>query len=275
LGVASHRIGDESLILIANPTLPLFDFLDPPLTHRDFPHRAKYNGSCGKLLPNVEAKIVDLEGKELAAGQEGELWVRGPNVFPGYLNRPELQADTFSACGFFKTGDIAYADPKGNYYITDRLKELIKYSESWPPINSSKPDCRIRVQVMEMLIFFIFSLFCLSEGFQVAPAELEALLQGHPDIADACVIPAHDKQRETEVPRAYLVLKPSSSEGPSDAKAKEIIEWVAARVTNHKQLRGGVRFVDSVPKNASGKLLRRVLKEEARKEDRAEQGAKL
>lgn len=89
----------------------------------------RYNGSAGKLLPNIVAKVVDLEGSELPAGKEGELWVKGPNVFSGYLNRPELQKDTFSADGYFRTGDIGYFDEKGNLYITDRLKELIKYSE--------------------------------------------------------------------------------------------------------------------------------------------------
>ncbi|KAI1158956.1 hypothetical protein F5B18DRAFT_638978 [Nemania serpens] len=197
----------------------------------------RYNGSVGKLLPNIKAQIVDLEGRELPTGKEGELWVKGPNVFPGYLNRPELQKDTFSADGYFKTGDIGYFDEKGNLYITDRLKELIKY-----------------------------------KGFQVAPAELEGLLQGHNDIADACVIPAHDRQRETEVPRAYLVLKAGVPR--DDAKAQEIIAWLSSRVAEHKKLRGGVRFIDEIPKNASGKLLRRVLKDQAKAEDRAA-GAKL
>ncbi|KAJ8119238.1 hypothetical protein ONZ43_g3771 [Nemania bipapillata] len=197
----------------------------------------RFNGSAGKLLPNIEAMIVDLEGKEMPIGKEGELWVKGPNVFPGYLNRPELQGDTFSADGYFKTGDIGYFDERGNLYITDRLKELIKY-----------------------------------KGFQVAPAELEGILQGHSDIADACVIPAHDRQRETEVPRAYLVLKPGVSR--NDSKAQEITAWLDSRVAEHKKLRGGVRFIDEIPKNASGKLLRRVLKDMARAEDRAA-GAKL
>ncbi|KAI1176917.1 hypothetical protein F4777DRAFT_543944 [Nemania sp. FL0916] len=197
----------------------------------------RYNGASGKLLPNIEAKIVDLQGEELPVGKEGELWVKGPNIFPGYLNRPELQSETFSADGYFKTGDIGYFDDKGNLYITDRLKELIKY-----------------------------------KGFQVAPAELEGLLQGHSEVADACVIPAHDRQRETEVPRAYIVLKPGVQ--GTDAKRAEIADWLRARVADHKRLRGGVRFVDEIPKNASGKLLRRVLKDQARAEDRAA-GAKL
>ncbi len=102
----------------------------PTLTKASLVDWKRYNGSVGKLLPNIEAKIVDPEGDEVPRGQEGELWVRGPNVFPGYLNRPDLQGDTFSPCGFFRTGDIGYADDRGNFYITDRLKELIKYSES-------------------------------------------------------------------------------------------------------------------------------------------------
>ncbi|KAI0391210.1 hypothetical protein F5Y17DRAFT_441625 [Xylariaceae sp. FL0594] len=210
----------------------------PTLTKGALADWKRYNGSAGKLVPNVEAMIVDpASGEELPLGKEGELWVKGPNVFPGYLNRPELQQETFSPCGFFKTGDIGYFDNRGNLYITDRLKELIKY-----------------------------------KGFQVAPAELEGILQGHADVADACVIPAHDRERETEVPRAYLVLKPGVAR--DEGKAAEIAGWLDARVAQHKRLRGGVRFVDEIPKNASGKLLRRVLKERARLEDRAA-GAKL
>ncbi|KAI0204000.1 hypothetical protein F4808DRAFT_416582 [Astrocystis sublimbata] len=209
----------------------------PTLTKGVISDWKRHNGSSGKLLPNIEAKIVNLEGTELPSGQEGELWVKGPNVFPGYLNRPELQEDTFSPDGYFKTGDIGYFDDKGNLYITDRLKELIKY-----------------------------------KGFQVAPAELEGVLQGHSDVADACVIPAHDRQRETEVPRAYLVLKPGVA--GDETKAQEIVTWLDGRVADHKKLRGGVRFINEIPKNASGKLLRRVLKDQAKAEDRA-MGAKL
>ncbi|KAI1333365.1 hypothetical protein F5Y16DRAFT_11707 [Xylariaceae sp. FL0255] len=209
----------------------------PTLTKGIIADWKRYNGAVGRLLPNIVAVIVDTDGKEQPNGKEGELWVKGPNVFPGYLNRPELLKDTFSADGYFRTGDIGYFDERGNLYITDRLKELIKY-----------------------------------KAFQVAPAELEGILLGHNDIADACVIPAHDHKRETEVPRAYLVMK--SGQPRDDAKAAEIIAWLDSRVAQHKKLRGGIRFIDEIPKNASGKLLRRVLKERARAEDRA-MGAKL
>lgn len=184
--------------------------------------------------------------------------MKGPNVFQGYLNRPELAKDTFSDCGFFKTGDIGHSDAKGNFYITDRLKELIKYSKS-----KSKG-----LQLHSMANPFIFT----TEGFQVAPAELEGLLLGHSEIADVCVIPAFDKERSEEVPRAYVVMKAGVPQ--TDEKAKELIDWVANKVAPHKQLRGGIRFIEEVPKNPSGKILRRVLKEQAKKEDRAE-GPKL
>ena len=106
----------------------------PTLTKGALQDWARYNGSVGRLLPNIEAKFVH-EGREVEPGQEGELWVRGPNVFPGYLNRPDLQAETFADGGFFRTGDIGYVDAKGNFYITDRLKELIKYSKLFSPFS--------------------------------------------------------------------------------------------------------------------------------------------
>lgn len=212
-----------------------------PATHvQTMDEWARYIGSVGRLVPNVEARISDLEtGKEVGVGKEhtGELWVRGPNVFGGYHNRPELNKDIFVEAEdgggrWFKTGDIAYVDSKGNYYITDRLKELIKY-----------------------------------KGFQVPPAELEGVLLGHPDIADACVIGIYDEAQATELPRAYVVLRGG---GGSEEKAKEIAEWMATKVASHKKLRGGVVFVDEVPKTASGKILRRVLREQVKAEGEAQ-----
>jgi acyl-CoA synthetase (AMP-forming)/AMP-acid ligase II len=92
---------------------------------------ARFMGSVGKLMPNMEAKIVDEDGKEVADGEAGELWVKGPNVFKGYLDNPEKTREAFSPCGCFKTGDIFTRDKYGNYYCVDRLKELIKYSKSY------------------------------------------------------------------------------------------------------------------------------------------------
>lgn len=187
-------------------------------------------GSVGKLLPNMQSKYLAPDGEtELRRGETGELAVKGPNVFVGYLNKPELTKECFTLDGFFRTGDIGHEDENGSLYITDRVKELIKY-----------------------------------KGFQVAPAELEGLLVDHPQVDDAVVIGVYDESQHTELPRAYLVLKPGVEK--SDATAKHIADWLHERVAHHKKLRGGVKFVDEIPKSPSGKILRRIFKEEAKKE---------
>ncbi|KAI6246534.1 putative 4-coumarate--CoA ligase [Erysiphe necator] len=185
-------------------------------------------GSVGSLLPNLTAKYVSEDGKEVPVGHTGELWVKGPNVFLGYINNVEATQNAITEDGYFKTGDVGYQDKSGNFYITDRSKELIKY-----------------------------------KGFQVAPAELEGLLITHPNIEDAAVIGIQDNEQATELPRAYVVLRRDVA--PS-GEAEKIMNWLKERVANHKQLRGGVRFVKEIPKTNSGKILRRVLKEQARAE---------
>ncbi|KAL2154853.1 hypothetical protein VTH82DRAFT_3529 [Thermothelomyces myriococcoides] len=198
---------------------------------------AKFMGSVGKLMPNMEAKIVGEDGKEVADGEEGELWLKGPNVFPGYFKNPERTKEAFSPDGFFKTGDVFRRDKHGNFYCVDRLKELIKYN-----------------------------------GYPVPPAELEGVLISHREVADACVIGVEDATKATEVPRAYVVLRDGVE--PSEAKAKELVDWVATQVAPHKKLRGGIRFIDQVPKSPSGKVLRRIMRERAKEEQRRS-GAKL
>lgn len=142
--------------------------------------------------------------------------MRGPQVMQGYLEEPQKTKDCLDADGWLATGDIAKIDEEGYVYITDRLKELIKF-----------------------------------KGFQVAPAELEALLVTHPAILDAVVIPRPDREAE-EVPRAYVVLKPNAK-----ATEQEIVDWAAKEVSHYKKLRGGVIFTEKIPKTASGKILRR------------------
>ena len=188
-------------------------------------------GSAGVLLPNQIAKFVDAEEKEVPVGDTGELWIKGPNIFQGYLNNKEGTENALTSDGFFKTGDVGYHDKEGNFYITDRVKELIKY-----------------------------------KGFQVPPAELEGKLASHPKVSDVAVIGVYSKEHASELPRAYVVAKDAQA---SESTGKEIIEWVKANVANHKQLRGGVRFVEEIPKSVSGKILRRVLKEQALKETEA------
>ncbi|PYI01997.1 acetyl-CoA synthetase-like protein [Aspergillus sclerotiicarbonarius CBS 121057] len=191
-----------------------------PCTHlQTWPEAISHPGSVGRLIPNMTAKFAPIEGE---TGRSKELWVKGPNVFLGYLNNPQANAESFDD-GYYKTGDVGYADDQGHFYLTDRLKELIKYN-----------------------------------GFQVAPAELEAIALGHPAVADVAVTGVPSGQAGTELPQAYVVLAKGHA---ADAKtADAIVEFVGDKVIGYKKLRGGVHFVPSIPRNPSGKILRRELK---------------
>ena len=178
------------------------------------------------------------EEDELPIGETGELWIKGPNIFKGYHNNPQGTKNALTDDGYFKTGDVGHQDKDGNFYITDRVKELIKY-----------------------------------KGFQVPPAELEGLLISHPLIDDVAVVGVYDKNQATEVPRAYITLKPMVEHSPKTAE--DITLWLHAKIANHKKLRGGVRFIDEVPKSASGKILRRLLKSKAQDEGETTIKAKL
>lgn len=195
-------------------------------------------GSVGRLLPNQTGKYMSESETEVPVGQTGEFWIKGPNVFKGYLNNPAGTANALTEDGFFKTGDVGHQDEQGNFFITDRVKELIKY-----------------------------------KGFQVPPAELEGLLASHPKVSDVAVVGVYDEEQATEVPRAYVVPAPGV-EGGKQTEA-EIVSWLAGRVASHKRLRGGIRFIDEVPKSASGKILRRVLKERVKEEKGRGERAKL
>ncbi len=176
-------------------------------------------GSSGTLIPNTEARLVDpTTGHDAAPATEGELWIRGPQVMKGYLANEEATAEALDPDGWLHTGDIARIEDDGHTFIVDRLKELIKV-----------------------------------KGFQVPPAELEALLTGHDEITDAAVIGVPDDEAG-ERPKAFIVRKADSTLGADDIKA-----FVADRVATYKQL-SDVEFVDSIPKSASGKILRRELR---------------
>ena len=191
-----------------------------PVTHLT-PQNRIVLGSTGPLIPNTEGKIVDTAtGEELGYNEQGEIWVRGPQVMKGYLNRPDATAITITPDGWLRTGDIGYADENGYFYIVDRLKELIKY-----------------------------------KAYQVAPAELEDVLKGHPAILDAAVIGSPDEEAG-ELPKAFIVTDSNLSE-------QEIIDYVAERVAPYKKIRL-VEFIDAIPKNPSGKILRRELIERER-----------
>lgn len=177
--------------------------------------------SVGKLLPNTEAKIValgDCANSGLGPNQSGEILIRGPQVMERYLNDREATKDIFTQDGFLRTGDIGHYDEKQEFYITDRLKELMKV-----------------------------------KGFQVAPAELEDILKSHPKIVDAAVVGRPHKVFG-ELPTGFIVKKPDET-----ITEKEIQEFVADKVAYYKQLEGGIEFLETIPKNKTGGVMRKVL----------------
>ncbi|EXJ71988.1 uncharacterized protein A1O5_04491 [Cladophialophora psammophila CBS 110553] len=224
-------------------------------------------GSIGRFIPNLDAKIVDEQDNDITAvGAKGELLVRGPTIIRGYYKNPAANREAFDEEGHFRTGDIVscgrmlddnttiQADGRSvdetinetaataKWYILDRKKELIKV-----------------------------------RGFQVSPAELEKVLLQHPAIVDAAVIGVKvyhdattsspssgslvDSGKDGEHPRAYVVLGQGRSTTEEDVKA-----WCGQHLTKYKALTGGVRFIDALPRNAGGKLLKGVLREEAAKD---------
>jgi 4-coumarate--CoA ligase len=176
-------------------------------------------GTSGVTVSNTQSRIVDpATGDDQGVGDRGELWVKGPQVMKGYLNNEEATAATVDADGWLRTGDIAIIDEHGHMTIVDRLKELIKF-----------------------------------KGFQVAPAELEALIITHPKVADVAVIGVPDDEAG-EVPKAFV----TPVEGET-VTLEEIQELVAEHLVSYKQIRM-LEVLDAIPKSASGKILRKDLR---------------
>ncbi|MER6207652.1 4-coumarate--CoA ligase family protein [Streptomyces sp. NPDC001642] len=178
-------------------------------------------GTVGKLIAGTEMRVVSLDDpdKDLGIGEAGELLIRGPQVMKGYLGRPDETAAMIDPDGWLHTGDVGHVDDGGWLFVVDRVKELIKY-----------------------------------KGFQVAPAELEALLLTHPGIADAAVVGEYNDDNN-EVPHAYVVRQQTAP----DLSQSEVLMYVAERVAPYKRVRI-VTFIDTVPRAASGKILRRELR---------------
>jgi acyl-CoA synthetase (AMP-forming)/AMP-acid ligase II len=191
-----------------------------PVSHAIPRDRPDINlSSVGVALPNTECKLVDpATGEEVGPGGRGELWVRGPNVMSGYLNNPEATAMTLDEEGYLHTGDVAEVTEDGVFSIVDRVKELIKY-----------------------------------KGYQVPPAELEALLLTHEQVADAAVIGVRDADGE-EVPKAFVVRQAGA-----ELTAEDVMTFVAMRIAPHKKVRV-VEFIEQIPKSAAGKILRKDLR---------------
>ncbi|PWW78903.1 acetyl-CoA synthetase-like protein [Tuber magnatum] len=191
----------------------------------------KWAQSVGKVFPSTVIKIVDENGNELGIDQPGEILAKGPQCAVGYLNNAKATAETFDKDGWLHTGDIGTIDAYGMVRISDRIKEMIKVN-----------------------------------GVAVAPAELEDLLLGHPAVEDCAVLGVpHDTMGE--VPKAYVMLRQAHRGNDKRVMEEDIVEFVKrSKGAKLKWLRGGVRFLDAVPKSPSGKILRKVLRDGGGKE---------
>ncbi|RLN06141.1 hypothetical protein BBJ28_00004737 [Nothophytophthora sp. Chile5] len=177
------------------------------------------DGASGKLYPNVELRVTCLEtGVDLPANKRGELLFRSPALMKGYFNDPEANRLAFTEDGFLRTGDIGYIDDDGFVFIVDRLKELIKY-----------------------------------KGHQVAPAEVEDVVNSHPQVADSGCVRGYDPVTGEEIPKAFVVLKEGGK-----LSAEKLMAYVATKVAGYKRVRE-VEFTEVIPKSLSGKILRRKL----------------
>lgn len=190
-------------------------------------------GSVGYLCPGMEGKLVDVEsGREIReVGVRGEFCVRGESVVPGYYNSEAANRKSWDEDGFYHSGDVMYVDGEtGKLYIVDRVKELIKV-----------------------------------RGFQVAPPELEGVLLDMPGLVDAAVIGVREKDGEGEACRAYVIVRPGWEGKVSE---QDVYDWVKGRLVKYKHLDGGVKIVQQIPKTPSGKILKRLLREEYEREQK-------
>lgn len=180
-------------------------------------------GTIGWPISNVQAKIVHVDDtttrKGLDTNELGELLIRGPNIMKGYFKNEQATKEMITSDGWLRTGDIAHYDENGLFYVSDRLKELIKVN-----------------------------------AYPVAPAELEALLRKHPAILDAVVI-GIPNEFYGEIPKAFVIRKPDSNLTENDVQT-----FIAKQVAKYKHLKGGVQFVESIPKSNTGKTLRKDVK---------------
>ncbi|KAI8961277.1 acetyl-CoA synthetase-like protein [Daldinia sp. FL1419] len=184
------------------------------------------DGVTGKLLPNIEA-CLKKEGstEDVPEGQPGELWLRGPNFTRGYAFNEEANKKGFPIKGWYNTGDVCTIDSEGRISVVGRTKDLIKY-----------------------------------KGFQVSPAELESHINAHPNVAEGGVSALWDESQLTELPTAWVILKDKFKTAREKKKAlKEVHQAVDGQVSGYKKLRGGVWEIKALPKNATGKILRKQM----------------
>ncbi|KAI8637517.1 hypothetical protein BD408DRAFT_486165 [Parasitella parasitica] len=189
------------------------------------PEITEANG-IGYLAAGFSARLVDDDGNDVPTGEMGELWVKGPTVARGYYRNPEATAATFDADGYLHTGDLFKCDENDVFFYVDRSKDLIKY-----------------------------------HLYHIYPSDIENVLMTHPKVADCAAIGVYYPEFTTELPRAYVLLV--NGEKCTEQVERELREYADSRLDNEKRLRGGIVIVDSFPRTASGKIQRRVLRQEA------------
>lgn len=197
-----------------------------------YPPENDDTGSVGRFMPSLDVKLVDVDDSDVEVGPydtRGELCIRGPSVIRGYLDNPTANAESWDNDGFFHTGDIAICDGE---------------TKLWYIVDRKKELIKVR-------------------GFQCAPAEIEGVLLQNPAVGDVAVIGV-DGGASGELPRAFVVKRKGVELSEGDVKG-----WVKERLAGYKQLEGGVKFVDEIPKNASGKILKRILREQVKREGAA------
>lgn len=181
------------------------------------PKGKRPKGSCGKAIEGVEVRIVDREDRDVPPGERGELIYRGANLPLGYVNRPEATAEVLRG-GWYHSGDVAYADAEGYFYIVDRIKDTI-----------------------------------ICGGYNIYPKEVEDVIYAHPAVLDVAVVGVPDEAKG-EIPKACVVLKPSAA-----ATAAELETYCRQNLAAYKVPRI-IEFMDKVPKTASGKTQRYLLR---------------
>ncbi|KAG1697162.1 hypothetical protein DVH05_017547 [Phytophthora capsici] len=225
LGSGAAPLGDKLVESVRNrlglPVLQSYGMTEIAGTATHSSATEFRDGASGKLLPNTELRVRCLEtGIDLPANRKGELLIRSPGAMKGYLDNPSATREIFTDDGFICTGDVGYIDQDGYIFIVDRLKDLIKY-----------------------------------KGHQVAPAEIEDVINSHPQVADSCCVRGLDLATGEEIPKAFVVLK---FNGDEPLTPESLMTYVASRVAGFKRIRE-VEFIDAIPKTAAGKILRRKL----------------
>ncbi|GAB7353333.1 hypothetical protein MBLNU459_g3824t2 [Dothideomycetes sp. NU459] len=180
----------------------------------------------GSLITNTQARIIDSDGNDVGPRGTGEIWIQSPGLMMGYKEKDSIITSDVLPDGWYRTGDVGYFDRYGYVVITGRTKDVIKF-----------------------------------KGFQVAPKELEELLSSHPLVQDAAVIGVWDDNQATELPTAFVVLRPEHRQLSSDRPTyKALLEFAAERVAHYKRLSGGIVFIDELPISPTGKVLKKNLK---------------